>query len=82
VIEQLRAGCKTGTFSSKNLQVHLLNRSKTNLAGIALEMKGAGERQAQKPWINSSISSFTAAAIVETPRQVPALQLTKETRQS
>lgn len=37
VIEQLRAGSKSGTFSSKNLQVHLISRSKTNLAAITID---------------------------------------------
>lgn len=37
IIDQLRAGSKSGTYSSKNLQLHVVNRSKTNLAAITLD---------------------------------------------
>jgi hypothetical protein len=52
--------------------LHVVNRSKTNLAAITLDSKTTAElKQFQKPLINSSISSFTA--VPDTPRQTTNL---------
>jgi hypothetical protein len=39
IIDQLRAGSKSGTYSSKNLQLNLAKPSKTNISTLTLEQK-------------------------------------------